>query len=201
MRGVPVEQQGARGARCICKARRARRRRRRRPASGPTSRASSRPPATASRRRATSCMFREFFVADDALPIDGRRVRQGAESARRRALLREFAARLESGERVRGGALEQELKAFVAERDLKVGAARASAAVRRDGADGRARPLRRARDLGPRALARADPARGVGAAADAPAATLAASRCVRRVVARSRLAIAPELAATPARTA
>ena len=107
--------------------------------------------------------FREFFVADDALPVDGRRLRQARESAAApSALLREFAARLESVDAFEPAALEQELKAFVAERNLKVGQLVHPLRFAVTGRTVGLGPLRRARDLGPRALARADPARGVG---------------------------------------
>ena len=65
--------------------------------------------------------FREFFVPDDALPVEGADFEKLVRAAGVAALLREFAARLESVAAFEPAALEQELKAFVAERGLKVG--------------------------------------------------------------------------------
>ena len=66
--------------------------------------------------------FREFFVADDALPVSGAEFDKILKAPGAVALLRDFAARLEATSAFEPVALEQELKAFVAERDLKAGA-------------------------------------------------------------------------------
>jgi glutamyl-tRNA synthetase len=66
--------------------------------------------------------FREFFVADDALPVSGAEFDKVLKAPGAAALLREFAARLEVAGAFEPAVLEQELKAFVAERSLKVGA-------------------------------------------------------------------------------
>jgi glutamyl-tRNA synthetase len=66
--------------------------------------------------------FREFFVADDALPLNDAEVDKVLKAPGAVAHLREFAARLEAASAFEPAALEQELKAFVAERNLKVGA-------------------------------------------------------------------------------
>ena len=174
MRGMPVDEQGARGARSICRGPGSCRRRRRR-ASG---RYIARVIAAAGDRIKTMgdiLQFREFFVADDALPIAGAEFDKALKAPGAVALLREFAARLESVDSFEPAALEQELKAFVAERNLKVGAARASAAVRRDGPDRRAwASTTRSRSWAASARSRASGARR-RPAAEAPAATLAAS--------------------------
>jgi glutamyl-tRNA synthetase len=65
--------------------------------------------------------FREFFVADDALPVSGADFDKLLKAPGTVALLREFAARLESVGAFEPGVLEQELKAVAAERNLKVG--------------------------------------------------------------------------------
>ena len=65
--------------------------------------------------------FREFFVSDDSLPIEGPEFEKLLKAPGAVALLREFAARLESAAAFEPAALEQDLKAFVAERNLKVG--------------------------------------------------------------------------------
>ena len=65
--------------------------------------------------------FREFFVADDELPQSGPEFDKALKAPGGAALLREFAARLESLSAFEPTALEQELKAFAAERDIKVG--------------------------------------------------------------------------------
>jgi glutamyl-tRNA synthetase len=65
--------------------------------------------------------FREFFVADDALPVQGGDFEKLLRAPGAAALLRELAARFESVAAFEPAALEQELKAFVAERNLKVG--------------------------------------------------------------------------------
>ncbi len=65
--------------------------------------------------------FREFFIADDALPVAGAEFDKLVKAPDAAALLREFAARLESVAVFDPSAIEQELKAFVAERNLKVG--------------------------------------------------------------------------------
>ena len=66
--------------------------------------------------------FREFFVADDELPLTGAEFDKALDAPGAVALLREFAARLESFPAFEAAALEQELRAFVGERDLKLGA-------------------------------------------------------------------------------
>jgi glutamyl-tRNA synthetase len=66
--------------------------------------------------------FREFFVADDALPVGGAEFDKAVKAPGAAALLREFTARLEAATAFEPAALEQELKAFVAERELKVSA-------------------------------------------------------------------------------
>jgi len=65
--------------------------------------------------------FREFFVADDALPAEGADFDKLVKAPGAVALLRDFAARLESLDAFEPPALEQALKGFVAERGLKVG--------------------------------------------------------------------------------
>jgi glutamyl-tRNA synthetase len=65
--------------------------------------------------------FREFFVADDELPLAGADFDKLVKAPGAAALLREFAARLESIAAFEPSVLEQELKAFVAERNLKMG--------------------------------------------------------------------------------
>jgi glutamyl-tRNA synthetase len=65
--------------------------------------------------------FREFFVADDSLPVEGPDFEKLVRAPGAAALLRELAARFESVAAFEPAALEQELKAFVAERNLKVG--------------------------------------------------------------------------------
>jgi glutamyl-tRNA synthetase len=66
--------------------------------------------------------FREFFIADDELPTSGAEFDKTVKAPGAVALLREFAARLEATGTFEPAALEQELKAFVAERSLKAGA-------------------------------------------------------------------------------
>ena len=65
--------------------------------------------------------FREFFVADDTLPVAGADFDRLLKAPGAVALLREFAARLESLAAFEPAAIEQELKGFAAERSLKVG--------------------------------------------------------------------------------
>jgi glutamyl-tRNA synthetase len=65
--------------------------------------------------------FREFFVADDALPVAGPEFDKLMKAPGAVALVRDFAARLESVAAFEPAALEHELKAFVAERNLKLG--------------------------------------------------------------------------------
>jgi glutamyl-tRNA synthetase len=65
--------------------------------------------------------FREFFVAADELPISGAEFDKALKVPGAAALLREYAARLEATSAFEPSALEQELKAFVAERNMKVG--------------------------------------------------------------------------------
>jgi len=66
-------------------------------------------------------MFREFFVADDALPVTGTEFDKALKAPGARDLLRDFAARLRAVEPFEAIALEAELKKFVAERGKKVG--------------------------------------------------------------------------------
>ncbi len=66
-------------------------------------------------------MFSEFFVADDALPCDGPDFDKQLKAPGAAAALQDFAARLEAVGTFEPAALENELKAFVAERGLKVG--------------------------------------------------------------------------------
>jgi glutamyl-tRNA synthetase len=65
--------------------------------------------------------FREFFVADDALPVTGPDFDKLVKAEGAVALLREVAARLESIDGFEPAALEQDVKAFLAERNLKAG--------------------------------------------------------------------------------
>ena len=65
--------------------------------------------------------FREFFVADEALPTAGADFDKLLKAPGAVALLREFLGRLESVEVFEPAAIERELKAFVAERNLKIG--------------------------------------------------------------------------------
>ena len=66
-------------------------------------------------------MFREFFVADDALPMAGAEFDKALKAPGARELLRDFAARLKAVQPFEAAALEAELKGFVAERGKKVG--------------------------------------------------------------------------------
>jgi glutamyl-tRNA synthetase len=66
-------------------------------------------------------MFREFFIADDALPITGPEFDKALKAPGARELLRDFAARLRELEPFEAVALEAELKRFIAERGKKVG--------------------------------------------------------------------------------
>jgi glutamyl-tRNA synthetase len=66
--------------------------------------------------------FREFFVADDELALTGAEFDKALKAPGAAALLREFAARVGGVGSFEPAALEQELKAFVGERNLKVGA-------------------------------------------------------------------------------
>ena len=65
--------------------------------------------------------FREFFVADDALPVEGAEFDKLVKAPGAVGILRDLAARLESLGSFEAAALEQEVKAFVAERALKMG--------------------------------------------------------------------------------
>jgi glutamyl-tRNA synthetase len=67
-------------------------------------------------------MFREFFVADDALPIEGAEFDKAMKAPGAGALVAEFAARIANVSPFEPAPLENELKAFVAERQIKVGA-------------------------------------------------------------------------------
>ncbi len=66
--------------------------------------------------------FREFFVPDDALPLNGPEADKALKAPGAVTLLREFAGRLEGTGAFEAAVLEQELKTFVAERNLKIGA-------------------------------------------------------------------------------
>jgi glutamyl-tRNA synthetase len=66
-------------------------------------------------------MFREFFVADDALAIAGAEFDKALKAPGARDLLRDFAAALGAVEPFEAAALEAALKAFVAERGKKPG--------------------------------------------------------------------------------
>lgn len=65
--------------------------------------------------------YREFFVADDALPVSGPDFDKLLKAPGAVALLRELAARFESLDAFEPAALEQTLKALAAERNVKVG--------------------------------------------------------------------------------
>jgi glutamyl-tRNA synthetase len=67
-------------------------------------------------------MFREFFVADDALPIAGAEFDKALKAPGACDLLREFAACLEALSPFAPAEIENALKAFAAERRLKIGA-------------------------------------------------------------------------------
>jgi glutamyl-tRNA synthetase len=66
-------------------------------------------------------MFREFFIADDALPIEGADFDKLIWAPGAAELLAEFAARLAALGSFEPADLENALKAFVAERAIKVG--------------------------------------------------------------------------------
>lgn len=66
-------------------------------------------------------MFREFFVANDALPSAGAEFDKALKAPGAADLLRDFAALLETAASFEPAALETALKAFVTERALKVG--------------------------------------------------------------------------------
>ena len=134
--------------------------------------------------------FPDFFTSDDALPVEGPDFDKIVKAEGAVALLRELAARLESVDSFEPAALEQEVKAFLAERNLKAGPARASCALRRYRPDRRPRALRRARD--PRAASGRSRA---SAARRPPAPEVRELRRVprQRADGRSRFAIAPEL--------
>jgi glutamyl-tRNA synthetase len=67
-------------------------------------------------------MFREFFVADADLPVAGAEFDKALKAPGAAELLAAFVARLEAQQTFEPTPLENELKAFVAERQLKVGA-------------------------------------------------------------------------------
>jgi glutamyl-tRNA synthetase len=64
--------------------------------------------------------FREFFVADDELPVSGPEFDQALAAPGAVALLRDVAARLDATGPFEPAALEQELKSFIAERNIKM---------------------------------------------------------------------------------
>lgn len=66
-------------------------------------------------------MFREFFVPDDSLPIDGAEFDKALKAPGAAALVGDFVAKI-AGTPFEAVPLENELKAFVAERGVKVGA-------------------------------------------------------------------------------
>jgi glutamyl-tRNA synthetase len=66
-------------------------------------------------------MFQEFFIADDALSCDGPELAKQFAAPGVRELLADFGVRLTACEPFEPAVLENELKAFVAERQLKVG--------------------------------------------------------------------------------
>jgi glutamyl-tRNA synthetase len=66
-------------------------------------------------------MFREFFVADDALPVEGVEFDKVLKAPGAALLTRDFAERLAAVEPFAPADLEGALKAFVAERQVKVG--------------------------------------------------------------------------------
>jgi glutamyl-tRNA synthetase len=66
-------------------------------------------------------MFREFFVADDALPIEGAEFDKAMKAPGAAALLTEYVARLERVQPFEAPILEADAKAFVAERGIKMG--------------------------------------------------------------------------------
>jgi glutamyl-tRNA synthetase len=66
-------------------------------------------------------MFREFFVADDALPTAGAEFDKALKAAGARELLVDFAAQLAAAPSFEPAALEEALKAFVAARGIKIG--------------------------------------------------------------------------------
>jgi glutamyl-tRNA synthetase len=66
-------------------------------------------------------MFREFFVADDALPIEGAEFDKVLKAPGAAALLTDYAGRIERIEPFEPAALEADAKAFVAERGIKMG--------------------------------------------------------------------------------
>jgi glutamyl-tRNA synthetase len=67
-------------------------------------------------------MFREFFVADDALPVAGAEFDKLLKAPGAAALLRELMTRCAALSEFAPKELEDELKALVAERNVKVGA-------------------------------------------------------------------------------
>jgi glutamyl-tRNA synthetase len=66
-------------------------------------------------------MFREFFVADDELAVQGPDFDKVLKAPGAADLLREFSVRLEATNAFEPATLESALKAFVAERDVKLG--------------------------------------------------------------------------------
>jgi glutamyl-tRNA synthetase len=66
-------------------------------------------------------MFREFFIADDALPTSGAEFDKALKAPGASELLRDFAARLAPTTPFEPVEIESGLKGFVAERQLKVG--------------------------------------------------------------------------------
>jgi glutamyl-tRNA synthetase len=66
-------------------------------------------------------MFREFFVADDALPLEGAEFDKALKAPGAAALVADYAKRIESLSSFEPASLENELKVLVAERGIKVG--------------------------------------------------------------------------------
>jgi glutamyl-tRNA synthetase len=66
-------------------------------------------------------LFREFFVADDALPVAGAEFDKALKVEGACALLRDLAARLAAVAPFAPPEIENALKAFAAERQIKIG--------------------------------------------------------------------------------
>ena len=162
MRGVPVDQQGARGARSIYSGPASSRRRRRR-ASGQLI---ARVIAAAGDRIKTMgdiLQFREFFVADDSLPIEGADFDKLLKAPGAVALLREFlrhgSSRSKHSSRPRSSVSSRRSSRSATSRSEQLVHPLRFAVTGRTVGLG---SLRCARDLGPRAVDRAHPPRRVG---------------------------------------
>jgi glutamyl-tRNA synthetase len=66
-------------------------------------------------------MFREFFVGDDALPVEGAEFDKALKAPGAKELLSDYAARLAAVEPFEPATLEADVKEFVAERGIKMG--------------------------------------------------------------------------------